>query len=60
MQFVLPVVADGEADLSKHLFLFNICFDLLFTAGLAYVAQKAVSLVGYVRSRLFSRKLQTE
>lgn len=60
MQFVLPVVADGEADLSKHLFLFNTCFDLLFTAGLAYVVQKAVSLVGYVRSRLFSRKLQTE
>lgn len=35
-QFVMPLIGDGEADLSKHLFLFNICFDLLFFALSAY------------------------
>ncbi|MDF2925608.1 MAG: rane protein [Paenibacillaceae bacterium] len=27
--FVTPVIGDGEADLVKHLFGFNICFDLM-------------------------------
>lgn len=30
IQFVVPVICDGEADLSKHLFLFNVCFDIMF------------------------------
>lgn len=30
MQFVIPIIGDGEADLSKHLFLFNVCFDIMF------------------------------
>ncbi len=30
MQFVIPIIGDGEADLSKHLFLFNVCFDIIF------------------------------
>ncbi len=44
MQFVLPVVGDGDADLSKHLFLFNISFDMLFAAGLTYLSIKAAAL----------------
>ncbi len=30
IQFVVPIICDGEADLSKHLFLFNVCFDIMF------------------------------
>jgi hypothetical protein len=29
LQFVVPVIGSGEADLAKHLFLFNVCFDLM-------------------------------
>src|SRR5690606_14627585 len=30
ISFAIPIIGDGEADLSKHLFLFNVCFDLMF------------------------------
>lgn len=36
IQFVFPVIGDGEADLSKHLFLFNVGFDMMFIAGVIY------------------------
>lgn len=38
LQFVIPVIADGEADLSKHLFLFNACFDIMFVASSVWLA----------------------
>lgn len=60
IQFVLPIIGDGDADLSKHLFLFNISFDLLFATGLTYLAQKAVAVVKYFRVRRMTAKLQTE
>lgn len=60
MQFVLPVIGDGDADLSKHLFLFNISFDLLFTAGLAYIVLKAAAMVRYFRGRRVAARLQTD
>lgn len=41
MQFVLPIIGDGDADLSKHLFVFNISFDMMFAAGLSYISLKA-------------------
>ena len=28
-QFVLPIIGNGEADLQKHMLLFNLCFDLM-------------------------------
>jgi hypothetical protein len=30
IEFIVPIIGDGEADLSKHLFLFNVCFDIVF------------------------------
>lgn len=36
-QFVLPVIGNGEADLQKHMLLFNICFDMMILAGAAYL-----------------------
>jgi hypothetical protein len=44
-QFMLPVIGDGEADLSKHLFLFNVSFDMMvitLTVWLAAAAAQAV------------------
>jgi len=28
-QFFIPIIGDGEADLARHLFLFNPCFDMM-------------------------------
>jgi hypothetical protein len=60
MQFMLPLLGDGEADLSKHLFLFNACFDLLFGAGLTYLIKQAVVLVSRLWGRFGSSGLPTE
>lgn len=60
MQFVLPILGDGEADLSKHLFLFNVSFDMLFVSGLTYLAIKAASVVKWLKNRHAAAKLQTE
>jgi hypothetical protein len=27
--YVVPLIGDGEADLAKHLFMFNVCFDMM-------------------------------
>jgi len=60
MQFVLPIIGDGDADLSKHLYLFNVSFDLLFVTGLTYLSAKIVGAARYVRERRLMAKLQTE
>lgn len=44
LQFIMPIIGDGEADLSKHLFLFNVCFDMM-----------AAALAVYIPCRLFNR-----
>lgn len=33
--FVIPVLGDGEADLAKHLFMFNVCFDMMVVSAAA-------------------------
>lgn len=52
MQFIIPIIGDGEADLSKHLFLFNVCFDAVFIfygfcllQGLSATAGKVVRVL---------------
>ncbi len=44
IQFVIPILGDGEADLSKHLFLFNFCFDIMFVLSLTWLIGKSVSV----------------
>lgn len=46
-QFMLPVIGDGEADLSKHLFLFNVSFDM---AAVTLIVLLAAAVAGLVRS----------
>jgi hypothetical protein len=36
-QFVLPVIGNGEADLQKHMLLFNLCFDLMILVGIYWL-----------------------
>ena len=45
MQFVIPIIGDGEADLSKHLFLFNATFDCMFIAAAVYLAYRLAGIV---------------
>ncbi|GAB2701202.1 hypothetical protein ACFQWB_06130 [Paenibacillus thermoaerophilus] len=40
MSYAVPVVADGFADLEKHLFQFNITFDLMAAIVLAWTVRK--------------------
>lgn len=60
VQFVLPIIGDGDADLSKHLYLFNTSFDLLAAAGLTYISAKLAAAVRYVRERRLTAKLRME
>ena len=36
-QFVLPIIGNGEADLQKHMLLFNLCFDLMILVGICWL-----------------------
>lgn len=38
---VVPLLGDGEADLGKHLFLFNVCFDMMIVVGVLYLCRKS-------------------
>ncbi|MDQ0060099.1 glycan biosynthesis hexose transferase WsfD [Paenibacillus harenae] len=38
--FAVPLLGDGEADLGKHLFLFNVCFDMMLAIGVVYLLGK--------------------
>jgi hypothetical protein len=40
VSFLIPIIGDGEADLAKHLFLFNVCFDMMLAASLLWIVSK--------------------
>jgi hypothetical protein len=48
--FLVPLIGDGEADMEKHLFLFNVCFDLMLLISLVWLIYQAVRIV---RGRVF-------
>ncbi|MFC4600496.1 hypothetical protein [Cohnella hongkongensis] len=49
---VVPLVGDGEADLGKHLFMFNVCFDMMVVSVIAGAFYGAMKLAErQVRSR---------
>ncbi|MBB3108754.1 hypothetical protein FHS18_000782 [Paenibacillus phyllosphaerae] len=43
--FLIPILGDGQADMAKHLFLFNVCFDMMIVTAIAYAAFYAEKLV---------------
>jgi len=44
VSFVVPVIGDGEADLGKHLFLFNVCFDAMLASGVLWIVRRLAAL----------------
>lgn len=42
--FAVPLLGDGEADLGKHLFLFNVSFDMMLCVGAVYALVKLTLL----------------
>lgn len=42
--FLIPIIGDGEADLAKHLFLFNVTFDMMLVAGVLWIVAKLTGL----------------
>ena len=38
VSFVVPVLGDGEADHAKHLFLFNVAFDMMMVASITWMS----------------------
>lgn len=50
----VAIIGDGEADMGKHLFMFNVCFDLMVVSvvtGIAYVIAKLVESRSRARAR---------
>lgn len=47
-QFALPIIGNGEADLQKHMLLFNLCFDLMIIVGVYW-------LISYFNSKTVLR-----
>lgn len=43
--FVIPLIGDGEADLGKHLFMFNVCFDMMVVSVLVGAAYGCARLI---------------
>jgi hypothetical protein len=37
ISFAIPLIGDGEADLSKHLFIFNVLFDMMFVISIVWL-----------------------
>jgi hypothetical protein len=41
---VVPLIGDGEADLGKHLFMFNVCFDMMVISALTGIVYGGIRL----------------
>ena len=53
-QFLIPILGDGEADLSKHLFLFNVCFDVIFISSIVWILHFILKAANKSLSACFS------
>lgn len=53
---VVPILGDGEADLGKHLFMFNVCFDMMLISAALFLLHLAVN--GMARRMVSNRKEQ--
>jgi len=47
---MVPLIGDGEADLSKHLFLYEVCFDAMVVSAVVFVFNRIVAFFGLGRS----------
>jgi len=44
--FLIPIVGDGQADMGKHLFLFNAIFDMMLVTGAVWIVYRICSRIG--------------
>lgn len=45
--FLIPIVGDGQADMGKHLFLFNVVFDAILVTAVVWIVNKAMRQFTY-------------
>lgn len=43
--FLVPILGDGRADIGKHLFLFNVCFDMMVVVMFGWIVHKLVGII---------------
>ncbi|WP_271753876.1 hypothetical protein [Cohnella sp. JJ-181] len=55
----VSLMGDGEADIGKHLFMFNVCFDIMFASALAAAVYGLIRFVGAALARSGSRRQET-
>ena len=55
IQLIIPIIGDGEADLSKHLFLFNAGFDMMFIAGIVFLVRQGTVLACRIYRRFYGK-----
>ncbi len=48
--FLVPILGDGRADIGKHLFLFNVSFDMMAVVMFAWAVHKTVMLARTLRA----------
>lgn len=42
--FLMPVIGDGQADIGKHLFLFNVIFDMMLVVSVVWLVYQLANL----------------
>lgn len=42
--FLVPILGDGRADIGKHLFMFNVCFDMMVVVMFGWIVHKLASI----------------
>ncbi|GGA19885.1 hypothetical protein [Paenibacillus physcomitrellae] len=42
--FLVPILGDGQADMAKHQFMFNVCFDMMLVTAVAWIVYQLVNL----------------
>lgn len=42
--FMVPILGDGQADIGKHLFLFNVCYDMMLVVSVVWLVYQLVNL----------------
>ncbi|MCX7745891.1 MAG: hypothetical protein N2645_03225 [Clostridia bacterium] len=52
IQFIVPMIGDGEGDLSKHLFMFNVCFDLMFVVSIMWILNSAFKMLRILKDNI--------
>ncbi|MNL77763.1 hypothetical protein D3C87_2040060 [compost metagenome] len=49
--FLVPIMGDGRADIGKHLFLFNVSFDMMAVVMFGWLVHKLVRLAQSVTGK---------